>query len=79
MSGDQLRRARVIGHDSVEQLARYLPFNYEVVVGPDGQPYIEGHDYAGWTLDDYVIPRLASGLIVAEEVSTEGVTHGSSE
>jgi hypothetical protein len=31
---------------------------------------IEGEDNAGWTLDGYVIPRLASGLIFAKEVST---------
>ena len=29
---------------------------------------IEGYDQCGWTLDEYVIPRLASGLIVAKEV-----------
>lgn len=29
---------------------------------------IEGSDSAGWTLDDYVIPRYASGLIQAEEI-----------
>lgn len=28
---------------------------------------IVGVDVAGWTLDDYVIPRLASGGIYAEE------------
>ena len=30
---------------------------------------IVGRDSAGWTLDGYVIPRLASGTIFAEEVS----------
>jgi hypothetical protein len=29
---------------------------------------IEGKDNAGWTLDGYVIPRLASGLYFAEEI-----------
>jgi len=29
---------------------------------------IGGHDVAGWTLDDYVLPRLASGLIFGEEI-----------
>lgn len=29
---------------------------------------IEGRDDAGWTLDGYVIPRLQSGLIQAEEI-----------
>lgn len=30
---------------------------------------IEGEDNAGWTLDGYVIPRLASGMIYATEGS----------
>jgi hypothetical protein len=29
---------------------------------------IQGEDNAGWTLDDYVIPRLASGLHFAKEI-----------
>lgn len=29
---------------------------------------IEGEDVAGWTLDDYVIPRYASGSIYATEI-----------
>jgi hypothetical protein len=29
---------------------------------------IAGEDVAGWMLDDYVIPRLASGLIFANEI-----------
>jgi len=71
MNAERIRRAIVSGHRSVQELKAYLPFNYEVTIGPDGKVYVEGHDYAGWTLDDYIIPRLASGLIVAEEV-TEG-------
>jgi hypothetical protein len=30
---------------------------------------IAGTDYAGWTLDGYVLPRLASGLMFGEEVT----------
>jgi hypothetical protein len=29
---------------------------------------IVGEDFAGWTLDAYILPRLASGLHWAEEV-----------
>ena len=29
---------------------------------------IGGRDVAGWTLDAYVIPRLASGLYFATEI-----------
>jgi hypothetical protein len=69
-----LRRARVeIRNDqpSRQALTRYLPANYWVAGGNErtGHWIIEGHDNAGWTLDGYVVPRLASGLIIAEEVS----------
>lgn len=62
----------------------YLPDNYRViheretqtrgasggVVGgrPVREFVIEGEDSAGWTLDSYVIPRYASGLIGCEEI-----------
>lgn len=51
-------------------VAQYLPGNY-VVVGyiNDSDVLIRGEDEAGWTLDGYVIPRLASGLYSCEEVS----------
>ena len=64
------------------KVARYLPGNYyvaaEVIVtlGTGNAPteqvaatLIRGVDVAGWTLDDYVLPRLASGLIFAREVT----------
>lgn len=52
-----------------DTIARYLPSNYEVIgTNADGSVVIAGHDSAGWTLDDYVIPRLASGLYTAKEV-----------
>jgi hypothetical protein len=70
-----LRVAQVKNADSADQLRRYLPGNY-AVLGPflDGEDrqggfIIGGRDKAGWTLDDYVIPRLASGLIWAEEIT----------
>jgi len=62
-----MRRAIVTGGaDSLEQVQRYMPDNYtaRVVI------IIEGEDDHGWTLDDYVIPRLASGLIWAEELNS---------
>jgi hypothetical protein len=61
----------------------YLPDNYRVVhegeaeerkdpawKRPTKRPVfvIEGEDRFGWTLDGYVIPRYASGLIFAEEI-----------
>ncbi|MHB1525007.1 MAG: hypothetical protein ACYCZN_01785 [Candidatus Dormibacteria bacterium] len=52
-----------------ETVARYLPANYQVVTGESEVITIAGEDVAGWTLDGYVIPRLASGLIFASEVA----------
>lgn len=48
-------------------IERYLPSNYWAEEQTDGSVKISGHDSAGWTLDGYVIPRLASGLIFATE------------
>lgn len=52
----------------------YLPGNYSVVSEHAADPFgklvnvvIEGEDEAGWTLDGYVIPRYASGLIGCRE------------
>jgi hypothetical protein len=59
---------------SAASLQAYLPVNYRLAsdelerfVGSEGTFVIEGEDVAGWTLDGYVIPRLASGLITARE------------
>ena len=64
-----------------ERVPAYLPDNYEVLhseldmsLAPAGGlnqkrwTVIAGEDVAGWTLDGYVIPRLASGLIFGEEI-----------
>ncbi len=77
-----MRLALVTGRDiTAERVAAYLPANYRVVdadiTGRDGDTVIiEGLDVAGWTLDDYVIPRLASGLLWATEVETADDTDG---
>lgn len=54
--------------DQVETIRRYLPANYRVTRVVQDEIFIEGHDNAGWTLDGYVIPRLASGLYFATEI-----------
>ena len=59
-----------------DKVARYLPGNYEVVGGYDSPLHgpvtvIEGEDACGWTLHDYVLPRLASGLIFGAEIIEE--------
>ena len=58
----------------------YLPANYSVIwegYEPSSSTcprtprlvwVIEGEDDHGWTLDGYVIPRYASGLICCEEI-----------
>jgi hypothetical protein len=58
----------------VEQLKAYMPGNYEVLgrtpIGASNtvSVLIGGRDSCGWTLDDYVIPRLASGMYYAVEI-----------
>lgn len=75
LEGQKVRTARVSTRNAdAEVIARYLPSNYQVVEvpaldNPYGDIVIAGVDIAGWTLDGYVIPRLASGLIHAEEES----------
>lgn len=66
-----MRKAIVKGELSLDRVRAYLPENFTAhleKVGSDWRIVIQGQDFAGWTLDDYVIPRLASGLIFAEEV-----------
>ena len=68
-------RYAILKADSRRQVEAYLPANYRVVSQtetPTGLSFIiEGEDNAGWTLDDYVIPRLASGLLFAKEITPE--------
>lgn len=70
MSADGTGRI-AIARGSQEDVAQYLPSNY-TVIGPNGDGdgvIIGGVDNAGWTLHDYVIPRLGSALIFCEEMS----------
>jgi hypothetical protein len=53
--------------DRLETIRRYLPSNY-FADSDGGSVFIHGVDSAGWTLDDYVIPRLASGMYYAREI-----------
>jgi hypothetical protein len=50
-----------------DRVAAYLPDNY-VVVGVDDNSnvIVIGRDKLGWTAKDYVVPRLASGLMFAK-------------
>lgn len=54
--------------DDCERVAAYLPGNYCVTDTDERCITIAGFDRMGWTLEEYVIPRLASGGLWAEEV-----------
>lgn len=72
------RYAIVRNARSLREAEAYLPDNYRVIHEGADEPsfhgrerslfVIEGRDNAGWTLDRYVIPRYASGLIACEEI-----------
>jgi hypothetical protein len=69
-----IRHAVVRNATDRRQAEAYLPANYEIVHEYEtisGKPVfvIAGQDVAGWTLDDYVIPRYASGLIWCSEMT----------
>lgn len=76
-----IRYAIVRNAETAERLERFLPGNYSIlheydVPSSSGRDQlhrfvIHGRDSAGWTLDEYVIPRLASGLIWADEVGLD--------
>lgn len=65
-------RTALIRGGTPAQIANYLPSNYLVIDSPTGEEgvTIQGEDVAGWTLDDYVLPRLASGLYFGKETAT---------
>jgi hypothetical protein len=52
----------------IDMVRRYLPSNYSAFVWCQ-DVIIDGTDVAGWTMDDYVIPRLQSGGIYAKRLS----------
>jgi hypothetical protein len=63
-----VRFAVVTGARSRTEVEAYLPDNYKVISRvPQHLGHvayiIQGQDVAGWTMEDYVIPRLASGMI----------------
>lgn len=64
-----MKRAWIQDTDAVK-IARYLPSNYRVnpALNTEGETCIEGEDSAGWTMEDYVLPRLGSGLMWANRV-----------
>lgn len=68
----QLERFAVVASNA-PSIEAYMPANYRVLghfpCGDAAWTLIGGYDEAGWTLEDYIIPRLASGLYWAWEVT----------
>lgn len=66
------KRYAIIYTPLVKVVENYLPSNYAVIFSGvfEGREVtvIEGQDNAGWTLDGYVLPRLASGLYFGQEI-----------
>lgn len=62
------RFAIVKGAKDKLEVEAYLPSNYEVIFWNIDGVVIAGNDDAGWTLDDYVIPRLSSGNMGCREL-----------
>jgi hypothetical protein len=60
------RFAIVKGENDAEKIGRFMPGNYQAKKVGELHTLIYGQDSCGWTLEDYVIPRLASGLYFAE-------------
>jgi N12 class adenine-specific DNA methylase len=55
------------GWPSAEQVRAYLPRLYHVTGSTADTITVTGRDVAGWTMDDYVITRLGTGMITARE------------
>lgn len=60
----------MVSSTDTEVIQKYLPTGYRAYSIPQAT-LIQGVDNAGWTLDDYVIPRLASGLYFAREIDAD--------
>jgi hypothetical protein len=73
VGGEGARFAVVRGARRTEEVEAYLPNGYALCESFEDERgrlvvIIGGKDEAGWTLDGYVIPRLASGLLAAQEI-----------
>lgn len=56
----------------LDTVRSYLPTGYSATLRGE-RIYIVGDDDAGWTLTEYVLPRLASALIAAHEIAVSEV------
>jgi len=65
-SGDDEITIRVTKEGTTaKEVESYLPSNFRVDATVQSWIIVKGFDYAGWTAEGYVIPRLASGMIRA--------------
>jgi len=65
------RYAYVRGADNEKHLTAYIEPRYEIIGRIDGSFIIAGEDQAGWTLDEYYIPRIGSSGVMGVEEITE--------
>lgn len=71
LAGHVFRTAKVTSDRStLAEVRQYMPGSYTARHDDEDGIVIEGWDHNGFTLDEYVIPRLASGLHVAVEVTS---------
>ena len=64
---------RTDGRDVQRHIDAYLPRGWHTQLDADGRTVtIHGNDHAGWTLHDYVLPRLASGCIYPVSINDNG-------
>jgi hypothetical protein len=68
-----MKTIKITNYRSLEEVQRYLPEGWNAVIAAstanDEDVIVAwGEERAGWTVDGYIIPRLASGLIVAKEI-----------
>jgi hypothetical protein len=76
-ANDPQRYLAVFGNPG--QVEAYLPGRWRidghVTTNLDGRPMVttlvSGADYAGWTVEEYLVPRLASGLYTSVEVTPD--------
>ena len=74
-STENPRRYLKVFSDNRKEVESYLPNNYNIIDGAlsEGFFLVAGADFHGWTLEDYVIPRLASGWIRSVEMKQEDI------
>ena len=71
MSGVRIAKVTIRPSQSAETVAAYLPQNYRVIGMSGEDVLIGGTDNHGWTMEQYIIPRLGSGLMAVKEIELD--------